>query len=467
MSNDVVRVKILSNKVDLSDDKMRHLKRQVDLEGIEEDRIFPFATEISSSLLDTYYTEMAESSLRNFVSEAQEGRAFLEAHRGETLPLGHSYDAVYETTEGRQRVVADIYMIRGVPLNTLTYASTSAFVEMVETRVVRDVSIGFFGGTWICSICGIDVWDWNREDYCRHWPGRQYEIDGGMVLAKAVIEDAHLSEISAVYDGATPEAKILRRSQEFVRLGHLDEKAVFGLNNLYNLRMNPHEWDEFGSRKRRVSMSVAKMLREAKIEGFPEDVEKDDEAVKWVVDRSASLAKEVGELQEKVKELQDVEGVSDTELTEALSTTRADLKKATEEIAKLTELREVDQDNKDKIVNLEKEKDELTQRVSNLETELEGAKQSAESAEELRSELIANIVEEGVRAFGDDFDKETEEALLKTADLPTLRKRLESYREKATKRLGGGRKTQSGKDITDPPTRNVRTAPDNVYGLPN
>ena len=460
MNVGVARVRVLDKS---------HLGEIRNRDGIDlsEEKYYPFPAEISSTLLDTYATEMAESSLRNFVNEARDGVAFLEGHKGSTLPLGHSYDARMESMTDRQRVVADIYTVRGVDLNILTYASTNGFIEMLQTRVVRDVSIGFYGGLWRCSICGKDVFDFsNYDDYCRHWPGREYEIDGEKVMARATIEDAHLSEISAVYDGATPEAKILRKAKDFVRLGHLDEKAVFGLNNLYNLRMSPRDWDEFGSQKRSISMSVVEMLRNAKIEGYPSDAE-EEAGVKWVLDRCQTLKDEISGLEQRITELQEAEGSSDAELTEALSNVRSDLKKRQEEVAKLTELREVDKDARNQLTVLEKDNADLKERVTNLETDLEGANSRAESADELKGELVTHILEEGVRAYGDGFDEETQKELLENASLPTLRKTLEKYREAAAKRFPNGRKTQSGGGDPDgdKATPKTRRAPDLVFGL--
>ena len=110
------------------------------------------------------------------------------------------------------RVLADFYTIPGMKTGQM---STDDFILGMRSGIISDVSVGFYGGDFRCSLCGLDYWRG-----CRHIAGETYERrdEQGEVIGKerafVWIDDAHLSEVSAVYDGATPGAAILKAQQE-------------------------------------------------------------------------------------------------------------------------------------------------------------------------------------------------------------------------------------------------------------
>lgn len=167
---------------------------------------------ISNNRLDAYWTRMHESSLRNYADEAAAGVPFQDSHMvyGMERRLGYSLSGAYAGPGGNgiAHVDADFYTLSGLS------AEIDAFTLALRGGLQRDVSIGFFGGMFRCSICGLDML---RDYNCPHIPGRRYvkrdsqgrETDESEI-AIAWIEDAHLSEVSAVYHGATPGASVLK-----------------------------------------------------------------------------------------------------------------------------------------------------------------------------------------------------------------------------------------------------------------
>jgi hypothetical protein len=173
---------------------------------------FLWTSEISSDRLDAYYTVMdAGSTLPNYASDAAEGVAILIGHDTRSLPIGASLSGTLERLGDGARVTSDAY--------ALLEPATDAVISRIRAGIARDISVGFStrGATCMCSICGRDMWrDWD----CWHIPGFEYEksaagSDGSngskvMTLATGLIVDAHLSEYSLVYDGATPGAAVLQ-----------------------------------------------------------------------------------------------------------------------------------------------------------------------------------------------------------------------------------------------------------------
>lgn len=205
---------------------------------------YTWAMEISSDRLDAYCTRMdPATTLRNYAREAEGGVAFLAGHNSRVLPFGYTFGGRWEqTAEGgaQARVTADAYTVPGLEIGGV---NTDSFIAGMQAQLVRDVSIGFYGGQWLCSICGRDM----MTDYkCYHWPGYSYDIsqaaDPGQagstekVLCTALVVDAHLSEVSAVYDGATPGAMI-QRATAAAADGRLNDKQRALLQTRYRIHL--------------------------------------------------------------------------------------------------------------------------------------------------------------------------------------------------------------------------------------
>lgn len=213
-------------------------KGALDPSVFEERPPYFFTAEISSNRIDAYYTRMAESTLRNFAEDATNGVSFQNSHATNKLGFGRSLMGTFIGGQGNgvSRVEADFYTIPGLRLHDV---STDDFILGVRSGIVSDVSVGFFDGQFRCSICGRDMLrDWD----CMHIPGMTYDIrdPNGNVIdtqqAVAWIENAHLAEVSAVYDGATPGAAILKAQSE-AEQGRITPQAARLIESRYRIRL--------------------------------------------------------------------------------------------------------------------------------------------------------------------------------------------------------------------------------------
>lgn len=203
--------------------------------GVDLDERTPFfwSAEISNTGLDAYFTHMTAGTLANFASDARAGVSFLNSHRRDELPLGRSLDGRVEGDGEKLRALADFYTMPGLRLNEL---STDDFIAGVRTGLVHDVSVGFYGGKHTCDLCGNNYYSYR----CPHIAGLKYEVeDNGevrMVLATVTIDNARLSEVSAVYDGATPGAAIIK-AQRMAEAGELRAQDAQVLEARYRVRL--------------------------------------------------------------------------------------------------------------------------------------------------------------------------------------------------------------------------------------
>ena len=198
---------------------------------VETDEYLRFEAIISNSNLDSYYTIMdPETTLPNFVEDLKAGVMFLDSHRTDRLGYAQSVD-------GRMEDNNDVIGVFEVAKNInfggeLTFASTNDFINGIIKRLVRDVSVGFKDGRYICNIDGKPIYG---TGCCEHWPGQTYNIDGKEILCTATIVDARLSEVSAVHDGATAGAGVLRKIEDLHSKGQLSNQSIGSLAYRYNV----------------------------------------------------------------------------------------------------------------------------------------------------------------------------------------------------------------------------------------
>lgn len=178
--------------------------RAIELPAGLPDDTFVREMEISSTRLDSYFTHMMASTLQNFAQEAQEGRSFLDSHDGGKLGLGYTFGGELALEGDSALAVANFYTVPGIRFGGQhSFASTDDFIKAVEARIVRDVSVGFHGGRWVCDICGGDYF---RYSQCSHFAGVEYEQTGEdgvtkRTLATVGIHDAHLSASACPVSG--------------------------------------------------------------------------------------------------------------------------------------------------------------------------------------------------------------------------------------------------------------------------
>ena len=363
--------------------------RAIELPAGLPDGAFVREMEISSTRLDSYFTHMMASTLQNFARDAQEGRSFLDSHDGGKLGLGYTFGGELAIEGDNALAVANFYTVPGIRFGGQhSFASTDDFIKAVEARIVRDVSVGFHGGRWVCDICGGDYF---RYSQCNHFAGVEYEQTGEdgvtkRTLATVGIHDAHLSEVSAVFDGATPGAMI-RKAQAGVRDGQLKGEALAFLEQRYRVPLlsTPDNWRGVDLPKEKPGESAGRDKsaaggRNSLGDSTMETVELNVDAIR------AALGV----------------GMTDNPI-ESADNALALMRKVAKELARLTPL--------------------------------------ADDGRAYRDDLVAQALAEGVRAQGEGFPQETYRAMLTDAPLDHIKQIRDQFAAQAAKQLPTGRQT--------------------------
>ena len=352
---------------------------------------FFWTAEISNSKVDFYYTHMMPSTLANFVTDARLGVGFLNSHRHDELPLGRSIDARMEDLGEKQRVLADFFTIPGLNLNGL---STDHFIEGVRSGIIKDTSVGLFGGKYWCDICKMDYRSWD----CPHVAGMKYEVQGSDngVIATVGIDGAHLAEVSAVYDGATPDATIIK-AQRMIDAGELKPEAVQLLEARYRMK--------FSSKRSFSGVDVE-----------PKTPEKANRSTDKADDKPQGGTKL--ELEQTVNQIREVLAVdADTDLVSTVLSISSERER------------------------LKTEVDTATKEVDTLRAKVLELTPQAKDGAQYRADLIAEALAEGVRAMGDKFNAETYTNVLSNASLDVVKQMKADWAVIGNSRFSGGRKT--------------------------
>lgn len=234
--------------------RITHHDRRSEERAIPEERTIPagvddaytFQIEASNLNLDAYYTHMTRRTLQSFANNARAGVQFLDSHNNRNLGYGRTYGGQVRVDRERPIMntapdgaelaftpptqyayaLLDVYTVPGIRFGGgLTYASTDDFIRAVDSGLAADVSVGFYGGAWRCDVCNND---YRNYQLCQHFAGNVYELNTNgatrRVLATVAVDGAELAEVSAVYDGATPNASILK-ARAMAEDGRLDVES--------------------------------------------------------------------------------------------------------------------------------------------------------------------------------------------------------------------------------------------------
>lgn len=372
---------------------------------------------ISTNQVDHYFTRMAPTTLQNFADAAARGIPFQDHHQrdGVSRMIGRSIQGRYIDAggDGVARVEATFFAVRG------SDAVTDTFLTKMRAGIARDVSVGFFGGVHRCSICGRDMW---RDLECVHFPGQTYpvEVTTGtgaarkeMRLCLADVEDASLSEVSTVFRGATPNAVITKVYRE-IDAGRVAPDTIRALEETYHVRITPRPVGTLSPERAPASVvpdiPVPRAAAAAVVERqtAPEDsaMGHDPEAERGQSSLSAA---------------EDMTTRITTILTRAGAPVGASPEWLADRIAELAPL--------------------------------------AEDGRAFRASLIADALTDGVRAFGNAFDRTDSEALLTSLPIARIMQFRTAWRAIGDAALPGGRVSSDTAALAVPSTERASTRP--------
>lgn len=155
------------------------------LEPLEASEVFTFAAILCDNELDRQYEQFSTKALRD-LQKLFVGKTVIKDHyasadnqvariystelvdTGKTLANGEPY----------VQLKAHIYMVKT--------ESNKDLITEIKAGIKKEGSVGCRVSSSICSICGTD----NAKTYCRHWPGKSYDKEGGPTVCTFRLDGA-------------------------------------------------------------------------------------------------------------------------------------------------------------------------------------------------------------------------------------------------------------------------------------
>lgn len=418
-----------------SDDQLMRLARQRANDPTIFDNHPPlfFAVEASNNRMDAYFTRMARNTLINFETDARQGVSFQDSHLTRQLGLGATLDARLQEEGDSLRLTSDVFTMPGLP-------DLEAFIHRFRAGIARDVSVGFYGGKHLCALCNRSIWAWD----CPHIPGVEYEVEArnekGDITSKqrqiafAWIDGARLSEISAVYDGATPGCAILKAQRE----------ADSG-------RMTPDVANLLENRYRGLRLTAAHRrwpgaeINPDEFDAIPLRVVYGKRIVKGV-DEFNNQNKGVRTMAEELKPQ-----VAQPGLEPSAEADRASATAPSNEFERLVE----------SLVEAAGMPTDASQDIREISTHL---RQMIIDGKAYRERVIDEALTAGVRLFGNEFDKDGTRTLFARADVDSIRKMTDQWSRSADKIFPVGRQSDDQSQPEAPQVKRAAAVPDSVFG---
>ena len=155
------------------------------LEPLEAADVFTFSAILCDNELDRQYEQFSLKALHD-LQKLFIGKTVIKDHYASA---DNQVARIYATElvetgkflasgEPYTQLKAHIYMVRT--------ESNKDLIAEIKAGIKKEGSVGCRVSSSICSICGTD----NAKNYCRHYPGRSYEKEGGSAVCTFKLDGA-------------------------------------------------------------------------------------------------------------------------------------------------------------------------------------------------------------------------------------------------------------------------------------
>lgn len=179
----------------VTDEELKAINKLA-LEPLTAEEVFTFKAVLCDNEVDRAFDRFTIKALQD-MQKLYLGKTVIKDHMRRTdNQVARIYktelvqsDKVLKSGEMYTQLVAHCYMVRT--------ASNADLIAEIKGGIKKEGSVGFSPSSSICSICGTD----NTKSYCRHWPGKSYDKEGGpqvCTFTLAGVRDAYEFSLVAV-----------------------------------------------------------------------------------------------------------------------------------------------------------------------------------------------------------------------------------------------------------------------------
>lgn len=391
------------------------------------------------------FQRITRSALEVMAQDAKKGVSLMLNHNEgqlgvQAIPLGKVFDGRIE--EGKQDGEANTLILSHYILrddSKIDGYSKNDIIKLIETGIIEDTSVAFTipYETATCSICGKPYF----SGKCTHIRGNYYELDEQTGATRQCIVEinppteaqmshngnAMLSENSLVYDGAYPNATIQQSANgEYVDTTNGRYKVLEEKETLSNSKL-------IGFATSQDMKLMYKPFEKGGVDIMDKEV-MDNEAVEAV---------------EETVEQATEETVETTEVTEGATETATESATESDTQAEAQAQAEPETEAEPEAVAEVEQKQTETEAFSITKAELENifgqdmSKEEvlkfAKAGQKYREKVIEDALKSGVRAMGNNFDKESFRKTFEKMEVEDIVSNAESFEKSVTEKFGNGR----------------------------
>jgi hypothetical protein len=158
---------------EVTEDELKLINKHT-LEPLTADQVFTFKAVLCDNEVDRVFDQFTQKALQD-MQKLYLGKTVIKDHLRKT---DNQVARIYATelVQGSKtlksgeiytQLVAHCYMVKT--------AGNADLIAEIKGGIKKEGSVGFAASGSICSICGTD----NTKSYCRHWPGKTYDKEGG------------------------------------------------------------------------------------------------------------------------------------------------------------------------------------------------------------------------------------------------------------------------------------------------
>ena len=417
-----------------TDEQWAKMQKHIKSDKYKKDDFFVFETRaVGDRIVPNRYTRLMPEFLKVMEEDAKKGVSLMVNHNWgqvgvQAIPIGKVFDARMGESSQEGETMS-LYTTQYIPKDDskIDGYSKNDIINLIESGVLSDTSVGFSTGGFenhICSICGNSIYDFRK---CEHIPGRKYIVDEETNEVQTCIEELHkpkelseegnnlLMENSIVFDGAYPNAVIQskvsnnNKSEIFKVLEgkeELSEKdVIIGYTSKEGVNLLYKHLEEGG-----VELAKKKMANEGdeELEEITENVDNVEETVEENEEITEETTEEVTENEEETSE------------------------ETPEENSDIEEIPEENKENSGEATgeNLYTETD-IISKFGNIADSLEGLVQLAKEGLEIRNEVIQSALESGVHSMGNAFNKEVFTKTFSSMSVKDIKEMAEVWEKQA------------------------------------
>lgn len=180
---------------EVTDEELKAINKYA-IEPLTKDEVFTFKAVLCDNEVDRVFDQFTQKALQD-MQKLFLGKTVIKDHyRSTDGQVARIYatelvqgSKTLKSGEIYTQLVAHCYMVKT--------AGNADLIAEIKGGIKKEGSVGFAAASAICSICGTD----NVKSYCRHWPGKAYDKEGGQEVCTfklAGVKDAYEFSLVAV-----------------------------------------------------------------------------------------------------------------------------------------------------------------------------------------------------------------------------------------------------------------------------